>query len=267
MVDYGDVREKAMKDTREKMRVRKGEKDKLIVYLVKLMDGVDEASNILLDRFKDSYSLYFPELSNLVSGSDDYLRLVSSLKNRESFTRERVQEILEDEAKSSRVAEASSSSTGADIDEESLGLLLELSESILNMRERRRSLEERIGSLMEEVAPNLRAVVGGSIGARLIAEAGSLEKLMKFPASTVQVLGAEKALFAHLSKGVNPPKHGIIFQFPMLRRSPLDKRGKIARRIAANASIASRIDYFKGSYSGDELRKQLEEDIEKILEE
>jgi nucleolar protein 56 len=117
---------------------------------------------------------------------------------------------------------------------------------------------------MKEVAPNVTALVGPLLGARLLSLAGSLEELAKLPASTVQVLGAEKALFRALRTGGKPPKHGVIFQFAEIRRAPKWQRGKIARALATKLAIAAKVDFFTGRYIGDELKKRLYERIEEI---
>jgi nucleolar protein 56 len=117
---------------------------------------------------------------------------------------------------------------------------------------------------MAQVAPNLRAVVGSSIGAKLISLAGSLEKLSRLPASTVQVLGAEKALFRSLKGRARPPKHGVIFQYPEIRGSPKKLRGKIARVLAGKITIAARVDAMAGEYIGDKLAADVKSKIAMI---
>ncbi len=120
---------------------------------------------------------------------------------------------------------------------------------------------------MDEVAPNLKALVGGAkLAARLMSLAGGLKELAMMPASTIQVLGAEKALFRHLRTGAKPPKHGVIFQYPAINRSPWWQRGKIARALAGKLAIAARVDYFSGEYIGEELKKELEQRIQEIKE-
>lgn len=117
---------------------------------------------------------------------------------------------------------------------------------------------------MKEVAPNLRELVGSSLGARLIALTGSLEGLAKKPASTIQVLGAEKALFRSLKTGARPPKHGIIFQHQYIHNAPRWQRGKIARALAGKLSIAARVDAFHGEFVADSLKKILDKRVEDI---
>jgi nucleolar protein 56 len=121
-------------------------------------------------------------------------------------------------------------------------------------------------SAMDEVAPNMKALVGSLLGARLIALTGGLINLAKMPASTVQVLGAEKALFRSLKTGARPPKHGIIFQHTLIHEGKRWQRGKIARALAGKLAIAARSDAFSGNYIGDGLKASFERRIKEIQE-
>ena len=125
-------------------------------------------------------------------------------------------------------------------------------------------LNKYIDESMKEVAPNIQCLVGSLLGARLIALAGSLEGLAKCSSGTVQVLGAEKALFRHLRSGEDPPKHGVIFQSSYIHSSKIHQRGKIARALAGKLSIAARVDYFSGEFISPTLVKELEKKIEGI---
>jgi nucleolar protein 56 len=119
---------------------------------------------------------------------------------------------------------------------------------------------------MEEEAPNTKAVAGTLLGARLIAIAGSLQNLAMRPASTIQVLGAEKALFRSLKTGARPPKHGLIFQHALLHDAKRWQRGKIARVLAGKLAIAARIDAFGGKYVGDALKADINKRLAEIRE-
>ncbi|PIX31908.1 C/D box methylation guide ribonucleoprotein complex aNOP56 subunit, partial [Candidatus Bathyarchaeota archaeon CG_4_8_14_3_um_filter_42_8] len=130
----------------------------------------------------------------------------------------------------------------------------------------RQTLENYLDKVMEEVAPNTKAIAGSLLGARLIALAGGLTNLARRPASTVQVLGAEKALFRSLKTGTRPPKHGIIFQHTYLHEAKKWHRGKIARALAGKLAIAARVDSFGGRCMGEELKAGLEKRIEEIRE-
>lgn len=136
-----------------------------------------------------------------------------------------------------------------------------MAELYLKSRECRGTVEKQIGELMEEAAPNVAAVIGPILGARLISKVGSLARLASLPASTIQILGAEKALFRALRKRGKPPKHGIIFQHPWVHGSPRKIRGKVARLLASRIAVAARVDCFSGRFMGEELKKDLENRI------
>ena len=160
-------------------------------------------------------------------------------------------------------------SRGGDITEENLLMVQSLAKNILELFDMRKNLEEQIDIQMKEIAPNITAVLGTTVGARILAKAGSLRKLSSMPASTIQVLGAEKALFRALKTGSNPPKHGLLFQHSVVHAAPRWQRGKIARAIAAKAAIAARVDVHGGGLNNtllDKLNirvKEIEEKYEK----
>ncbi|AEA47296.1 Pre-mRNA processing ribonucleoprotein-binding domain-containing protein [Archaeoglobus veneficus] len=143
----------------------------------------------------------------------------------------------------------------------------EMQEEIRRLKGLRRRIEGEIEAVMGKIAPNLSAILGGVIAARLLEKVGSLQRLASLPASTIQILGAEKSLYkamARMRKGkpAKIPKHGVIFQHPFIRTLPKKKRGKMARFMAAKLAIAARIDYFTG-----ELKEELATDVRKKYEE
>ena len=142
---------------------------------------------------------------------------------------------------------AASNSRGGDISEVNLSLVQSIAGRIIEMDRLRRQLSEHIEAQMYAIAPNLSAVLGATVGARIMRKAGSLKRVSSLPASTIQILGAEKALFRSLKTGSKPPKHGLLFQHALVHAAPRWQRGKIARAIAAKAVIAARVDvYGKG---------------------
>jgi nucleolar protein 56 len=155
---------------------------------------------------------------------------------------------------------------GADIAERDLEQIQELARNVLSFYELRKNMDNYVDTTMEEMAPNVRAVAGALLGARLIAIAGSLQNLAMRPASTIQVLGAEKALFRSLKTGARPPKHGLIFQHTLLHDAKRWQRGKIARVIAGKLAIAARADAFGGHYIGDRLKADINKRLEEIHE-
>ncbi|MBI1973818.1 hypothetical protein HYS54_03310 [Candidatus Micrarchaeota archaeon] len=263
--DFKEMRERAFERTREALRQALVKRDWLIVQAVRAIDLLDRQSNLVFEHLRDWYSLHFPEIIPMVQDQESYAKLVAGLGARSRLTADQVRGIIGDKGSVEKIAEAANKSAGADFKPEDIAQMQEWSRLFLFLRDERRRLAAYLDGVMKEEAPNINAVIGPTIGARLIETAGSLKKLSEFPSSTIQVLGAEKALFAHLHKGTKPPKHGVIFGYPKLRGAPMKSRGKIARKLSAKLSIAAKVDYFHGEFMGDKLAAKLEKDIEPLL--
>jgi len=249
-----------------KIRVRSAmeKRDTLVMKAVQAIDDLEKTSNLLVNRLREWYGLHFPELDSLVKKNETYVRLVSLFGDREAFTLENLTEAGIPEEKAKRIAKASAKSIGASLGVEDIERIREFSNLISEVDKERRRLERYLDSLMSEVSPNVKALVGSLLGAKLISRAGELENLAKKPASTILVLGAEKALFRSLRTGAKPPKHGVIFQHKFIREAKRRQRGKIARTLAGKLAIAARIDAFGGSFVGEELRELVERRVEEI---
>ena len=251
--------------TRHKLRTEAAQRDRLIIQSISVLDEVDKSSNILVGLVREWYSTHFPELDRLVLDHELYLKLVLSLGNREQFTSTALKDIAElPDDRANRIVEAAQTSLGAEFDEIDIEVLQACAQMISDLYELRGRIAEYIDGLMAQIAPNLRAVVGGLIGARLISLAGGLERLARLPSSTIQVLGAEKALFRALKTRARPPKHGVIYQYPDVRGSPRQLRGKIARALAGKMAIAARVDAMSGEFVGDRLAANLKARIANI---
>lgn len=260
----GFVYEVSLALTRRKVRKAAEKRDLFIAQAISALDDINKTLNLFASRVREWYGLHFPELDELLEEHEDFVKVVSKIGSRDAITEEALKSIGIKDELAKKIAEAAKTSMGADLAEFDLQAIRLLADVTLDLFERRRALEKYIDEAMMEVAPNIRGLVGPLLGARLIALAGGLAKLATMPASTIQVLGAEKALFRALRTGGKPPKHGVIFQHPAIHRSPKWQRGKIARALAAKLAIAARIDAFTGEYRADELREQLEERIKEI---
>jgi nucleolar protein 56 len=187
------------------------------------------------------------------------------LGDRENFNVDNLEKENIPKERTQLVAKAAESSMGADIAEADLEMVQALAKNVLDFYLLRKNMDEYVDRTMEELAPNVRAVAGALLGARLIAMAGSLQNLAMRPASTIQVIGAEKALFRSLKTGARPPKHGLIFQHTLLHDAKRWQRGKIARVIAGKLAIAARTDAFgAGHYIGDKLKADINKRLEEI---
>jgi len=251
-----------------KLRVRKAaeKRDLLVAQTIQTIDDLDKTANLFMGRIREWYGLHFPELDRLVEKHETYARLVANLGPRENFTADSLEKEGLPKTKAQQIADVAQKSMGADLEENDLTQIQNLCRNTLQLFDARKSFEGYMDSLMEEVAPNIKALVGSLLGARLIALTGGLSNLAKMPASTVQVLGAEKALFRSLKTGTRPPKHGIIFQHALIHEAKRWQRGKMARAIAGKLAIAARTDAFSGKYIGDNLKAGLERRIKEIQE-
>ncbi|MCC6014367.1 MAG: C/D box methylation guide ribonucleoprotein complex aNOP56 subunit, partial [Desulfurococcaceae archaeon] len=250
--------------TRYKLRREALKRDLMAIQAIRAIDDLDKTINLFASRLREWYSIHFPELDDLIKEHEEYATLVSKLGSRDAFTVENLAKLGVKGGRAEKIAKVAGESIGADISEMDLGKIREFSDLILRLYELRRELSEYLEQVMKEVAPNITELVGPLLGARLLSLAGSLADLAKLPASTIQVLGAEKALFRALRTGGKPPKHGVIFQYPDIHRSPKWQRGKIARALATKLAIAARADYYTGRFIADRLKKILEDRIREV---
>jgi nucleolar protein 56 len=224
--------------------------DQRIVQAVEALDDINETTNSLSERLFEWYGGYFPESG--LSG-ESLAVFITKYGSRENISPE------------DPLYLKAQNSMGAKLEASDEMLLKGFAESVCSLYEQRKRIEAYIESSMENLAPNLTALAGPMLGARLISIAGSLEKLAAFPSSTIQVIGANKALFKHLRARAPSPKHGIIYSHPLINTSPWWVRGKVARALAAKLSLAARIDFYSAKKEPS-LEGELEEKIRKIRE-
>jgi nucleolar protein 56 len=241
-------------------------RDLIVAQGIQTLDDLDRTVNLFMGRLREWYGVYFPELDRLIEKHEAYARLVMNLGFKENYTAEGLEQENIPKERAALVAKAAEVSMGADISEPDLVQIQALAKDVLEFYTLRKNMENYVDRTMEEMAPNVRAVAGALLGARLIAMAGSLQNLAVRPASTIQVLGAEKALFRSLKTGARPPKHGLIFQHTLLHDAKRWQRGKIARVIAGKLAIAARADTFGGKYIGDMLKEEINKRIDEIRE-
>lgn len=236
------------------------------VQAVRAMDDLDKTLNLIAGRVREWYGLHFPEMDRVIERHDTYARLVAKLGNRRNFTNENLLAEGLPKDKAQELSDAAKKSMGAEIEDPDLDVLRSFCKLMADLYKFRENSDAYVDEVMKQVAPNMSTVVGAALSARLISIAGSLENLAKMPASTLQVLGAEKALFRSLKTGARPPKHGVIFQHTAIHQSPRWQRGKIARALAGKLSIAARIDSFSGDFMGEKLRDEVTKKVDEIKE-
>ncbi|KAF7663692.1 hypothetical protein LDENG_00203800 [Lucifuga dentata] len=251
--------------SRAKVKFNVNRVDNMIIQSIALLDQLDKDINTFSMRVREWYGYHFPELIKIVSDNSMYCRLAQLIGNRKELSEESLESlevVVMDSAKAQAILEASRSSMGMDISPIDLINIERFSNRVVSLAAYRLELQEYLRSKMSQVAPNLAALIGEVVGARLISHAGSLTNLAKYPASTVQILGAEKALFRALKTRGNTPKYGLIFHSTFIGRAAAKNKGRISRYLANKCTIASRIDCFSEiptSVFGDKLREQVEE--------
>jgi len=192
-------------------------KDKLIVQAIEQYDELTKMINMFYERLSEWYGFYYPEIIRTIKGPEEFSKIAGEKRKEKSI--------------------------GYEIEEEDLKMIKVAGNEMATLISYREKLTNYIETLVKEVAPNLGKVAGFILGAKLISAAGSLKKLAELRASTIQLLGAEKALFRHLRQGTKPPKYGLTLQHSMMKNIPFNRRGRFARTLAGKISIAAKVDY------------------------
>jgi nucleolar protein 58 len=228
--------------SRYKLRFSPDKVDTMVVQAIALLDDLDKELNTYAMRVREWYGWHFPEMTKVVSDNIAYARAIKAMG-----TRDRAAETdfsaagLDDEAEAALKA-AALVSMGTEISGDDLSNVVALCDQVVDLAEYRAQLADYLRARMAAIAPNLTVLVGELVGARLIAHAGSLISLAKVPASTVQILGAEKALFRALKTKHETPKYGLIYHASLVGQAAPRNKGKVSRVLAAKCALAVRVD-------------------------
>ncbi|KAI8057951.1 hypothetical protein BDF22DRAFT_663021 [Syncephalis plumigaleata] len=231
--------------SRAKVKFNVHRADNMIIQSIALIDQLDKDINTFSMRIREWYGWHFPELVKIVNDNGQYAR-----------------DPDQDAGKAQQVLDAARASMGTDISDIDMINIQHFADRVVALTDYRKRLHGYLQSRMSQVAPNLAALIGEMVGARLISHAGSLTNLAKYPASTVQILGAEKALFRALKTKGNTPKYGLIYHSSFIGKAGQKNKGRVSRFLANKCSIASRIDCFTElptTKFGDAMRKQVED--------
>lgn len=223
-------------------------RDRNLVQAIRSLDDQIATINLYSERLHEWYGMHFPELADYARDKR-YAELVARYGDRDSVKEELGLNI---------------ESIGADLDDEDLRAIMDLADTLDRLYDDELRTEAYIQGIVEQTCPNMCAMLGGPLAARMVSLAGGLERLASLPSSTVQLLGAEKAMFRAMRSGKRGPKHGIIYQHPDIHRAPYWQRGKIARALAGKVLIAAKIDQYHGEFAGDRLNEELRTRVAEI---
>ena len=219
-----------------KIKTESASEDKHLIQAINSIDEIDESVSKLIERIREWYALYFPEME-VIRNNETYIKLISENASKDEIVKAKPEAFPND------IIDLED-----DINPQDLEIMNNYAKSIHELQKTRRDIEDYIDSKMESIAPNLKLLVGSTLGAKLISHAGGIRRLAMYPSSTVQIMGAEKALFRHLKSGDRPPKYGLIYQHPQVRGAKWWNRGKIARMLAGRISLAVRRDVFTKTF-------------------
>lgn len=227
--------------SRHKLKFSADKVDVMIVSAIKLLDDLDKELNNYAMRVKEWYGWHFPEMDRIVNDNLAYARIIMAMGTRDNAANTDLSEILPEDIEQ-RLKSGAEVSMGTEIGEFDLENIKLLAEQVISFTEYRQELSQYLTSRMKAIAPNMTELLGELVGARLIAHAGSLMKLAKSPGSTIQILGAEKALFRALKTKHDTPKYGLIYHASLVGQATGKNKGKIARMLSAKAALALRVD-------------------------
>lgn len=255
--------------SRAKVKFSVQRDDNHIIQAIAILDQLDKAVNTFSMRVREWYSWHFPELIKIISENQRYAQIALFVQDKKNLTDEKLHDLAalvdDDEGVAQSIIDAGKHSMGQEISETDMENVVSFAQRVVSLSKYRKSLHAYLVSKMAVVAPNLAALIGEVVGARLISHAGSLTNLSKYPASTVQILGAEKALFRALKTKGNTPKYGLLYHSSFIGRAGPKNKGRISRFLANKCSIASRIDNFSEAPStkfGEILKKQVDERLD-----
>jgi nucleolar protein 56 len=211
------------------------------------IDELNEQANVMVERLREWYALHFPEFITRASRNEEVAALVAAHGTRDAIMAAAPQYTTED-------------SMGGPLPDLEHEGVRSLARAASHLYATKADLEKYLDNAMPQIAPNVTTLLSPVLAARMLKQAGGIERLARLPAGTIQTLGAEKALFRHIKEGKRPPKHGFLMQHPLVHRAPRYQRGALARSLAAKVALAARADaYTKAEGVGARLAAEFEE--------
>jgi nucleolar protein 56 len=235
-MDFQSLRKRCISETKSKIR-QSVNYDNLIIQAVSSNEDLEKIINMVVTRLREWYSLYNPEFPRSIQSDAKFVELI----------------LRKD--KCSLLKETNTLQTmGADLRKIDIDAILYLTKQAENLIALQDQQKDYIESILRQHCPNTLEVLGASLTAKFIHHAGSLRRLAITTAPVVQIMGAEQSLFKHMKKKGKCPKYGILYAHPLINRVKKQNRGKMARAIADKASLAMKLDFFKGSFQGKKLK-------------
>jgi len=223
---------------------------------------LDRSYNLAYERLTEWYGLYFPEIK--LHSAKMLANLALVLNSRDSIDKDAILFLVHDNSQAESIYSKANNSIGREMNSEEKEAVIKYAQLVLSMDKALSSLGAYIKIASKRLMPNTTYLTDEKIAAELLSKAGSLERLALMPSSTVQLLGAEKALFKHIKFGSKPPKYGVLFKLSEVGTAKRDMRGRIARAYAAKISIALKADMYTKNFIAEKLKNDLVKSIERL---
>lgn len=233
-----------------------------LIQAVNAINEIDRSHNLMFERLGEWYGIYFPEVN--INNPSTLTKLVSLVTSKNGIDINEVEKIVGTNESAKDITDKMSNTIGRVMAQEERSVILTYAKLTEQMGELRETLESYINSATKRLLPNTAYITDNMVAAELLSKAGSLERLVIMPAGTIQLLGAEKALFKHIKFGSKPPKYGVLFRLPAISNARRDIRGKLARAYSAKIATALKADIITKRFIGDELKATLDKSVERI---
>lgn len=261
---FQEMREKMLKKAKADISSSYSNEEFALIQSINAYLETGKSYNLAFERLSEWYGLYFPEVK--VANPKALADLAMVLNSKDEISEEKIKAIITDEQKAASIYKKATETMGREMSPNERKALLGFAELSNQMYIALTELEAYIKITATAIMPNTVYLTDEKIAAELLSKAGSLERLATMPAGTVQLLGAEKALFKHIKFGSKPPKYGVLFKMAEVSAGARDKRGRVARAYATKISIALKADYFSKNFIAEKLKKDLEATLKKISE-
>lgn len=261
--EFKSLRERMIRGAKEGIEISYKNEEHILMQAINAYNETSRSYNLLFERLSEWYGIYFPEIKiqNPKTLSQLTLHMLSKEPNKEEILK-----IVEDDGKADSIISKAQSTIGRKHEGNEALAIIAFAKMGIEMQNTLDSIGEYIKSASERILPNTTYLTDERIAAELLAKAGSLERLATMPAGTIQLLGAEKALFKHIKFGSKPPKYGILFKVPQVSNAQKERKGRIARLYATKISIALKADYFTKNFIAESLKANIESSIKRINE-
>ncbi len=260
---FEEIRERMLKSAKQGISEAYKSEEYALMQAVNAQIETSRSYNLAYERLSEWYGIYFPEVR--MSNPTTLARLVIAL-NHKGIDDRAIEEAIKDSAKAEEIYKKAQSTIGRKMDMGESRAIVGFANLAISLGASLEELDLYIKEAATRLMPNTTYLTDHMIAAELLSKAGSLERLATMPAGTVQLLGAEKALFKHIKFGSRPPKYGILFKLPDITNAQREIRGRIARVYATKICIALKADYFSKNFIAEKLKKDLDESIKRIKE-